>query len=199
MPKKASGKPTKEVPQNNLFSNFLTNNLDIFQEKCIQAVLNFEKECCETGIDLSLNYVEPPVTSHIERILFISLITSLHINGFSYSETVYENGICTSDVSILPQFKIDKYRIDFKVAFHGKNYSIYKELLIECDSQEFHERTEMERRYEKERDRYLISKGYIILHFTGREILENPFKISTEIFLHLTDFNLELSGLPKNF
>ena len=81
-------------------------------------------------------------------------------------------------------FKVDKYRTDFKVDFLCGN-KIEKSVLVECDSQQFHERTEKERRYEKARDRYLKIKGMEILHYTGKEILENPFLVAKEIINYL--------------
>ena len=50
--------------------------------------------------------------------------------------------------------------------------------VIECDSQQFHENTEKERRYEKERDRYMTKEDYKILRYTGKEIMENPYKVA---------------------
>jgi len=53
--------------------------------------------------------------------------------------------------------------------------------VVECDSQQFHERTEEERRYEKARDRFLQKKGYKIFHYTGADIKSNYKKIVREI------------------
>jgi very-short-patch-repair endonuclease len=92
-------------------------------------------------------------------------------------------------LDITPQYKIDKYRADFYISFSTQKES--RCILVECDSQEFHERNERERRYEKARDRHFVLKGFIVLHYTGKEILQDPLKIATEILSHVTGYDLE--------
>jgi Uncharacterized protein conserved in bacteria len=66
-----------------------------------------------------------------------------------------------------------------KPKFKGKWES--RQVIVECDSQQFHERTEEERRYEKQRDRFLTVEGYKVFHFTGAEIVRNPWSVAAEI------------------
>lgn len=101
------------------------------------------------------------VGSPIEQILYCALKTMCKINRID-------------DIKIVYQYKIGKYRVDFFI-------SNKKSVVVECDSQQFHERTEEERRYEKARDRFLQKKGYKIFHYTGADIKSNYKKIVREI------------------
>ena len=78
---------------------------------------------------------------------------------------------------------------------HNTGENIGKKIIIECDSQLFHERTEKERRYEKLRDRYFTKKGYKIFHYTGKEITDYPCKIAAEILAYITDTSIEYISL----
>jgi len=61
------------------------------------------------------------------------------------------------------QHKIGPYRADIFIE------SKYRKIVIECDGKEFHQ----DKKREEKRDRYLESKGYLVLHFTGSEIFQN--------------------------
>lgn len=164
---------------------------DIIASKARQSFLDVAEDK-EEIFEGTIAKIESP----IERILCIALLAVKHINGLQSSEPepiqpyVYINGI-----EIEPQFQIDKYRVDLKISnceslsIQNTKNGCFEELvdydktvLVECDSQEWHERTEEERRQEKARDRYLAKKGYVVFHYTGKEILENPIKIAEEIF-----------------
>lgn len=113
------------------------------------------------------------MTSPIEQILFFALCALRKINNLK-------------PLTIFPQYEIGKYRVDF---FIEKEMSTdeYRQLIVECDSQIWHENTEKERKYEKKRDRYFISKGYKVFHFTGTEIMQNYYKIAKEILEEIID------------
>lgn len=53
-------------------------------------------------------------------------------------------------------------------------------VIVECDGHDFHEKTESDRRYEKQRDRYFQRLGYKVIHFTGSEIVKDPFAAAAE-------------------
>ena len=137
------------------------------------------------------------IESPIERRLCLALIAVMAFNDLPLLD-IHDfppDGISDYQVGIKiePQFHIDKYHIDFKISNHDSIFTtqgnIYrriegydKTVLVECDSQEWHERTEKERRYEKARDRYLNKSGFTVFHYTGKEIIEDPIKIAEEIF-----------------
>lgn len=89
---------------------------------------------------------------------------------------------------ITPQHRIDKYRVDFFIEWFTKE--AYNSVVVECDSQEFHDRTERERRYEKARDRFLQIKNYKVFRYTGAEILKNSIQIAVEILSFATQWHL---------
>ena len=149
-----------------------TNGVNDFLQKCSVLVGDYYKVDFMTERTAAIKILE--ITSPIEQLLFIALETLIKTNDLS--------------IEITPQYVIDKYRVDFLLSFiPDTSESI---LIIECDSQEWHERTEKERRYEKQRDRYLTSKGYKFLHFTGKEIKQDPIDIAYEILRTFTNLNI---------
>lgn len=76
-----------------------------------------------------------------------------------------------------PQFKWDRYRIDF--ALHTKlPYPIF----IECDGHNFHERTKQDAQRDREKDRTIQAAGIPILRFTGSEIYNSPQACAFQVF-----------------
>jgi very-short-patch-repair endonuclease len=86
---------------------------------------------------------------------------------------------------IVPQFQIDRYRIDFAIFVrdcHMKEYC----LLVECDGHDFHERTKEQASRDRSRDRTLQSLGYKIFRFTGSDIYRDPMKCAEDIVSQLS-------------
>ena len=126
---------------------------------------------------------ENKINSPIEQLLFLTL--NLADNFYNLSIQPYER------IKIFPQFKIGKYRVDFVVKGDAN------EVIVECDSQEWHERTEKQRRAEKERDRYLQTKGYSVFRYTGKEIMEDTFLVALDILQHV--ISNDLTGNIKKY
>jgi very-short-patch-repair endonuclease len=166
----------------------MASNVKIFLEKASEIIGEFEtkrfnsdkwNECRECGFD-----------SPIEQIVYIAFETLRKINCLDILEPHEgKHGPYLLGTGLDPGKKVGNYIVDF-LATHaessGNQTSTVKEVGIECDSQEFHERSEAERRYEKKRDRFLASKGLHVLHFTGSEIVGDPFKVAAEILAYLT-------------
>jgi very-short-patch-repair endonuclease len=92
-------------------------------------------------------------------------------------------------IEIEPQKEIGNYRVDFLISHlkvEGNDKKTINSIVVECDSQTFHERTEGDRRYEKKRDRKLLQQDLKIFHYTGKEIIESPFKVAHDIIENLT-------------
>jgi len=124
--------------------------------------------------------------SPIEWVIYVALNTLVKLNtDLKMAEPIETpTGTYSEGLFIQPQKRIDEYRIDFLISYDmplWKGQEYRKQVLVECDSQEFHERTENERRYEKARDRQVQSKGYKVFRYTGREILDQPFVVASEI------------------
>jgi very-short-patch-repair endonuclease len=93
-------------------------------------------------------------------------------------------------VTIFTQEHVGKYRVDFIVEYcrctckwkpdHTFEF-VNERVVVECDSQEWHDRTPEQRKYEKQRERFLTLEGHKQLHYTGREIHENPIGVAVEI------------------
>lgn len=76
------------------------------------------------------------------------------------------------DLNIQPQHQVGKYRIDFSIPD--------KMIAIELDGHEFH-KTVKQRTHDAQRDRWLLTQGWIVLRFTGTEIFRYPDKCIDEI------------------
>ncbi len=139
------------------------------------------------------------IKSPIEHILYIAFHMLLQINYMEESDIHEHNGkIYAIGTALEPQHEIGPYVVDF-LAYHRENHNDRTtECIVECDSQEWHERTEEQRRYEKQRDRFLTTKGYKILHFTGKEIKDHPYHVAAEILSILTGQEAD-TFLNRNF
>ncbi len=124
------------------------------------------------NVDIFMDIQGQEVDSPIEQLLWCALKFVIKLNNLE--------GV----VGCEPQSVYDKFRMDFCLTCVINNKE--KLLAVECDSQQWHERTERERRYEKRRDRILQSAGHDVFHYTGKEIIENPVEIAIEILSELT-------------
>ena len=178
---------SKDKPIKNNIKKFIKDCSDIVGDNAkANFYLNMNEECSE--------YVchEDGFTSPIEQVFYVAINTVMKISNIPCADQIDTiSGSYLYGIAIFPQVEIGKYRVDFKVSFHipkykGKEYR--KSVIVECDSQSFHERTENERRYEKSRDRYFNSKGYTVFHFTGKEILCEPFRVASEVLAYVIPF-----------
>lgn len=84
-------------------------------------------------------------------------------------------------IYIHPQFQVEKYRVDFLLEQRGIGpLSHLGPVVVELDGHAFHDKDKQQRAYEKARDRFLVKKGYKVLHFTGSEVVADPFKVAYE-------------------
>lgn len=84
---------------------------------------------------------------------------------------------------IYAQIPIGPYRADFVIhdATLPFDMAAPRVMIVECDGHDFHEKTKEQARRDKQRDRFLVSKGYKLLRFTGSEIWADPEKCADEI------------------
>lgn len=161
-----------------------------FMEYCKTAV---EIDIAERFEDEMKNInAELPIISPIERMMYMALWATSRMYGIPDSDPINfgKEAIVLYGISIKPQYRIGRYRVDFLVTLEKRihNNRLARTILdkpmdviVECDSQEWHERSERERRKEKQRDRYLISKGYRVFHYTGKEITDDALKPADEV------------------
>lgn len=81
-------------------------------------------------------------------------------------------------VGMYSQFKIGKYRVDFLI--ESTDGPQPNQVVIELDGHAFHDKDKNQRAYEKARDRFLVANGYRVLHFTGSEVVADPYKVAYE-------------------
>jgi very-short-patch-repair endonuclease len=163
-------------------------------------VLEFINSCAEDigkneseGANITMwNRIQDYMDSPIEQLMYCALYTIARLNWFNMAEPIYiGEKTYLNGLSIYPQYEIGTYRVDFLVVFNQLTYidehPRKTEVIVECDSQQFHERTEQERRYEKKRDRFLQTQGYKVFRFTGSEITKNPLSLAVEVISIVTD------------
>lgn len=100
--------------------------------------------------------------SPIERIAHLSL-TQLCVSYGAFNYTIY------------PQAEILSYRVDFLVVYGDK------QIVIECDGHEFHEKTKAQASKDKKRDRELQKAGYIVFRYSGSDLNKDPEKICYDV------------------
>jgi len=84
-------------------------------------------------------------------------------------------------VHITPQFQIGKYKADFLLEQEriGPD-DILTPVVVELDGHAFHDRDKAQRSYEKARDREFQRAGFKVLHFTGSDVVADPYKVAYE-------------------
>lgn len=88
---------------------------------------------------------------------------------------------------VYQQITFGPYRADFAIwdATLPFNHTPPRVMIVECDGHDFHEKTKEQARRDKQRDRFLVSKGFKVLRFTGSEIWADPDGIADEIINEL--------------
>lgn len=135
--------------------------------------------------------------SPIEQMLLLGLVNLFcdsEVTGLEFidSDDRWDRFEISSavDIVIYPQANVGKYRVDFRVKLieykglypqYGQDKHYIKELIIECDGHEFHEKTKQQVQKDKKRDRDLTAMGFHVLRFTGSEIWKDPFLCAREI------------------
>jgi very-short-patch-repair endonuclease len=106
-------------------------------------------------------------------------------------------GDCT--VRIQPQVPFQAYRVDLLVSLQtideiGDDLRVLtKQVVIECDGHEFHERTKEQAARDRGKDRELQRIGLNVFRYTGSEIWADAFKCAEQVLEYLHS-NLEVLG-----
>lgn len=90
-------------------------------------------------------------------------------------------------VRINLQEEVGPYRADITV-YHNE---LDLKVAVECDGHDFHEKTKDQAAKDKKRDREFQKLGYVILRYTGSEIVNNPSAIKKDLM------NLALTAMGK--
>lgn len=127
-----------------------------------------------------------PIGSPIEQLFFIAASSLAASVGQSVNpDTKYnKNGreINGDGLFITPQYQIAKYRADFLLSQSGNGpEGFYTPVIVELDGHQFHDRDKRQRSYEKARDRHFVKEGYRVVHYTGSDVVADPFKVAWEV------------------
>lgn len=87
------------------------------------------------------------------------------------------------DLILVPQKEVvvghKKYRLDFAIEMDDWEGRSFKDaqwplVCVELDGHDFHERTKEQVAHRNERDRALQSAGWLVLHYSGSELVKDP-------------------------
>jgi len=146
--------------------------------------------------------------SELEKIFYLSMYHYINpvFNEYSYSNK--DNRLILSTYSdcepwfrtyyqmerkypvkplIRYQYKCGKYKIDFAII--RKNCKI----AIELDGFKWHDRDKKQFAYERERQNFLVGKGFIVLRYTWKSVTKNMDQVAREILAHIE------KGIKKNY
>lgn len=127
---------------------------------------------------------EHSISSPIEQLF----VAAIHVMAKANFEPINPNPSRAADghqfsshgIHVEPQFSIDRYRVDFRIERFGNYGHSTGVVLVELDGHEFHDKDKKQRSYEKARDRYLAKSGFVVLHFTGSDVVADPYKVAHE-------------------
>lgn len=159
-----------------------TCNVDIFKGKARELYGNLHKEDFDVSMSHFLN--DLGIDSPIEQIFFIALRLQCQEMEFDFkvNEDINNPGFRFT-LSVLPQQKIGKYKVDFLIKIQqGTSRS---ELIVELDGHNFHDKDKHQRSYEKARDRFLLQHGYKVFHYTGSDVVKSPQHVAYEVMQSL--------------
>lgn len=125
------------------------------------------------------------IESPIEQMFWAAIHAQCHANRIAVNADPYidSRGVIRNGygIHISAQFRVDKYRVDFKLTQSGIGPDeILTPIIVELDGHAFHDKDKRQRAYEKARDRALVRAGYRVFHFTGSEVVADPFRVSYE-------------------
>ena len=165
----------------------ITQNVKDFIDRCGAMVGGWTQGLFISNLKSSFR--DYGVWSPIEQLFETAVRTIVKLEGCEYDpypDPVVEGKIRYNGVWIRPQVKIGEYCVDYCISVDeyrdviAKMTFPVKKIVVELDGHAFHETTEKQRRYEKERDRYMQKKGYKVFRYTGAEIVSNPFHAAFE-------------------
>ena len=163
----------------------IPDNVWAFISRASDDVGRLEAECFAQ--DMQTNIVEGVgIESPIEQMFLVAL----HVMCKANYERVDPEPDMTKDgelvlrggVFITPQFQVGKFKVDFKVKAIGWGQQpVARTVLVELDGHAFHDKDQRQRSYEKARDRYLTKMGHRVLHFTGSDVVKDPYRVAHEV------------------
>lgn len=127
------------------------------------------------------------IESPIEEAMLYGLIISAQaeveavgfvVNGYRFGD--HDDG---ADLLIIePQAKIENYRADFLLTYQSSipGFGKERQLIVECDGHDYHDKTKQQASRDKERDREMKKLGYEVFRFTGSDIWNDVYSCAKE-------------------
>jgi very-short-patch-repair endonuclease len=136
-----------------------------WEEQQLQYIV---QRICSTVSDASdhIYTAENKCKSPIESMMYLRLKDS--------QLGTVSNGVIPG-MEIFTQHRVGRYIVDFLVRSDDVN------IVIECDGHNFHEKTKQQVEHDKKRDRYMQTKGYKILRYSGSEIYRGNIDIHSDL------------------
>ena len=161
----------------------LVENVWAFMDKTAALVGRMESD--RFSQEMHANCLELGLQSPIEDMFWIAChaLCKAEFMEVNPGPEYDKNGELESGygVFIKPQAKIGAYRVDFEIQQHGIGPKEFlSPVVVELDGHDFHDKDKRQRSYEKARDRFLVKSGYKVLHFTGSDVVADPFKVAFE-------------------
>lgn len=91
------------------------------------------------------------------------------------------SGYGENNFRLAPQHKIMNYTADFYIEYQSIGMELPIKIVIECDGHEFHEKTKQQASKDKKRDRDLTTSGYLVLRYSGSDIVNDPYTIHRDL------------------
>lgn len=161
----------------------LVDNVWSFLDKTSDMVGKLESD--RFSQEMHANCLERGLESPIEDLFWIACHAMCKANYLDINPEPIFTKNCepelVSGIYIKPQAKIGTYKVDFLISQHGIGPDdVLKPIVVELDGHDFHDKDKRQRSYEKARDRYLIKQGYKVFHYTGSDVVADPFKVAFE-------------------
>lgn len=159
----------------------LADNVNDFLARTAEVVGKFRAE--EWRHEMHNNMIEFPITSPIEQLFYAAMNAMAIAKYLEFNpEPIYIDGTVRGGIGLhcASQIKIGKYRADF-VVVDNKRDGEGPGVIVELDGHDFHDRDKQQRSYEKARDRFFVKEGYRIAHFTGSDVVKDPFAVAYEV------------------
>lgn len=155
------------------------NEMDLFVKQS-GDVVNFVRDQFAINMGREIEWR----SNSAQRAGFESPLEALFFLWWQALQTVHHIG---SDCGLSPQQEVTikrsgkTYRLDFAVVpgydrkcrFDRMGVEIPK-IAVELDGHDFHERTKEQVAYRNERDRELQADGWLVLHYSGSELVRQP-------------------------
>jgi very-short-patch-repair endonuclease len=133
------------------------------------------------GQDAQANCLELGLQSPIEQLFWVAADAICGARRQAINPPRLADGTLADGIYINPQMQVGRYRVDFSIVSVG--YGPREHLppvVVELDGHDFHDKDKRQRSYEKKRDRDLQREGFKVLHFTGSDVVKDPFACAWE-------------------